>query len=485
MNLKREFLINLLLLLFINLLIKPVHVLYIEASVQNELGTALYGTYFYHLNFVYLFQFIGDFGLQTWNNHFISQNRETAGSKIMTVFFIKGGLSVLWLIFVLILGFFQDSLDISLLLLITINLVLSTWFVLIRTFISGLGHYTSDSWLSVLDKFCMILTIGGLLWMTGQGRAFSLQDFILAQTFSYVLAIGTALFLLMKKIKDVTFRILPGESRKIIRQSMPFAVVLFLMMSYTRLDGFLLGLLLNDNGFEAGIYAASYRIFDAVNMFLYMVPALLLPMFSFLVAENKDVTGLTDTAFKWIFLVFGPLIAVTWPFAEEILSFIYTDNNTEKIFSFRMLVVSSVFVGFAYIFGALSMAGNKIDKLIPVFLAGLLVNFMANLIFIPEYGANGAAMVNVITQVVVFTGQFVVVRKWLFFRVKAATVVKGLVFWGILAGCALLLDYFPEISKITAISVTVIISLPLALAFRLVEWDDMYSIIQLKNRKSS
>lgn len=485
MNLKRQFLINMLLLIFINLLIKPVHVFYIEASVQNELGTSLYGTYFYHLNFVYLFQFIGDFGLQTWNNHFISQNRNLAGSKITTVFFVKVCASLLWLAWVLLFGFFQPSLDITLLIFITVNLILSTWFIFIRTYISGLGHYTVDSLLSVFDKICMILSIGVLLWMTGHGRDFTLLDFILSQTYSFLTAILVALFFLLKRIKGVRLQVIPDDMKKIIGQSLPFAIVLFLMMSYTRLDGFLLGLLWKDNGFEAGIYAASYRMFEAVNMFLYMVPALLLPMFSYLVAEKKDITGLTDTAFKWIFLVFGPLLAVTWPFAEEILSFLYTENNAEKLFSFRVLMASSVFVGFAYIFGALSMSGHKIEKLIPVFLVGLLVNLATNLIYIPKYGADGAALVNLVTQIVVFIGQFIIVRKWLLFRINKITVFKGLLFWGFLIGLAFMLDMLTFISKIQAIIATLIISLPLAFTFSLIEGKDLYSLIQLKNAKSS
>jgi hypothetical protein len=58
--LKKEFLLNILLLVFINLLIKPLFIFGIDLGVQNRLGDQ-YGLYFALLNLTYLSQIVNDF----------------------------------------------------------------------------------------------------------------------------------------------------------------------------------------------------------------------------------------------------------------------------------------------------------------------------------------------------------------------------------------------------------------------------------------
>jgi hypothetical protein len=72
---KREFLINIVLLFVINLMIKPIYIFGIEAKVQDLTGIQSYGLYFFYFNFIFLFQFINDPGLQSWNAQYIPKNR--------------------------------------------------------------------------------------------------------------------------------------------------------------------------------------------------------------------------------------------------------------------------------------------------------------------------------------------------------------------------------------------------------------------------
>src|SRR5690606_15143456 len=74
--------------------------------------------------------------------------------------------------------------------LIGLNLVMTSFILFLRSGISGLGLYRIDSALSVLDKFLMILIIGGMLIVLPKER-FTLYHFILGQT----LALGITLII--------------------------------------------------------------------------------------------------------------------------------------------------------------------------------------------------------------------------------------------------------------------------------------------------
>ena len=90
--LKREFVLNLLLLVFINLLIKPAFIFGIDLGVQNRAGEQ-YGMYFALLNLAYLFQILNDFGIQSFNNRHISQHPQLLPKYFPNLLAIKWVLS--------------------------------------------------------------------------------------------------------------------------------------------------------------------------------------------------------------------------------------------------------------------------------------------------------------------------------------------------------------------------------------------------------
>lgn len=476
---KRQFLLNVFLLMLINVLVKPFYVFFVETEVQNELGTAEFGYYFFHMNFVFLFQFLGDLGLQTHNQQYVSKNRTSIHEHFSSVIGLKLTLTIVATIILLISGFVFGKMDIMLLFLISGNLFLSSWLVLMRSFLSGLGYYTLDSLVSSLDKFLMIVLISGLLWYRHDGT-FTLSDFIFGQMFSLILANMMVMVLLYVKGHTLTFWPQFTGLTPLLARCIPFALVLFLMTTYNKLDGFLLGRLLSDNGLEAGIYAASYRIYDAANMFMYMIPALILPMFSFMISNKEDIRPLYTLVGKWMFVLLSPLLAVVLFFGTDIITFLYTDFIVEKTRVLHLLMAASVLVCYAYIFGAMSMAADRIKSLIPVFILGLGINIVCNLIWIPLYGATGAAMATLVTQFVVFFGQWYVVRKFLFFTFDKSSTGRGFFYFLILAGLAWFFSKQTPFSSEVSIIICLIISLPLAFLLKLIEFSDVKLVLSRK-----
>ena len=60
---QKDFIFNVILLIFLNLLIKPFWILGIDVGVQNRVGAENYGLYFAVFNFTFLFNMLLDMGI--------------------------------------------------------------------------------------------------------------------------------------------------------------------------------------------------------------------------------------------------------------------------------------------------------------------------------------------------------------------------------------------------------------------------------------
>ena len=93
----KEFFLNIIFLITVNLLIKPFFIFGIDRTVQNTVGTENYGIYFVLLNFTYLFQIINDFGIQNYNNRQIAQHNQLLDKYFPNILVLKLLLGLLFL----------------------------------------------------------------------------------------------------------------------------------------------------------------------------------------------------------------------------------------------------------------------------------------------------------------------------------------------------------------------------------------------------
>ena len=99
-----SFLSNLLLMIFLNLLIKPLAIFGIDASVQNEVGFVQYGTYFSLLNLSLILNILLDLGLNNYTTKQIAQNPELAKRYFGKVFSFRLILFIVYYLILLLIG---------------------------------------------------------------------------------------------------------------------------------------------------------------------------------------------------------------------------------------------------------------------------------------------------------------------------------------------------------------------------------------------
>ena len=381
--------------------------------MQNAVGAEAYGLYFALFNFSILFNAFLDLGITNFNNRSIAQSPDLIASQFPRIVFIKLLLGIVYLFFclgtALLSGYSSNAF--ILLFILSMNQILASFLLFLRSNISGLQMYFADSILSVVDRLLLICLSAVLLWTNLLKIEISIKIFALLQTVAYALASFVGLASIIMKSGRISFKGVPLFSVDLFRKSFPFALLALLMVTYNRIDAVLLERMLPNGARAAGIYAQSYRIFDAFNMISVLFASLLLPMFARLIAHKNDIKPLLGFSFSILLsgaIVLGvALIYFTVPFLDVLYKNVDSESHTVFVF----LVLSTVPVSLSYIFGTLLTADGRLFPLNVIAGAALILNLILNIFLIPRFQVLGAAFAALISQLFVAVSQMVICKK--------------------------------------------------------------------------
>ncbi len=410
---KKDFSTNILFLIGINLLIKPLYIFWIDLKVQNTVGPEIYGVFFALFNFTFIFHIINDLGIQNYNNRLIAQYRVMVNRFLPQVLGLKFVLAIIFLIVIFIasrVAGYGAQYD-YLIFLVGINQILVGVLFYLRTNISGLGLYRTDSIVSALDKLLMIIFCSILLYLPFFADRFQIEWFVLAQSIAYSISILVAFALIFPHLDHFKLKFQPRFWWLIIRESSPYALVLFLMILYTRVDGVMIERLLEDGKYQAGVYAAGYRLLDALNLIGFLFSGLLLPMFARSLKKGESIELLLGLSFRLIWA--GAITAAfsTYFFQEEIMTFLYTGADAYWGEVMGYLLFTFVAVSGTYIWGSLLTANGSLREMNTFLVIGVVANVLLNILLIPTYKALGAALATVITQSITLLAQVLLAKK--------------------------------------------------------------------------
>jgi len=400
--LKRKFVTNLILLLFLNILIKPFYIFGIDRTVQNIVGDHNFGLYFALFNFSVILNILLDLGITNYNNRNIAQHNFLLSKHLSNIVGLKFVLAFFYalvcIVVALIIGY--DKVQFHLLYFLIFNQFLISFTLYLRSNISALHFFRTDSLISVLDRSLMIVICGVLLYTNILKGSFSIEWFVYAQTIAYVVtAIITFLIVLTKSGKifvrfDLKFFLV------FLKKSYPYAILIFLMSFYNRIDSVLIERLLPDpvGKEQAGIYAQAFRLLDAFSMFGVLFAGLLLPIFAKMIKVKENVGSMVQLSYSLI-IVPAIIIAFSSLFYDvEIMQVLYESNSNESARILSILMFGLLGIMTTYIFGTLLTANGSLKQLNIMASFGMALNIILNLIFIPKFMAFGSAYASLITQ---------------------------------------------------------------------------------------
>ncbi len=412
---QRKFLTNLLLLMSLNLLVKPVYIFGIDLRVQNLVGPGEYGLFFAIFNFSMLFNMVLDLGITNYNNRNISQHRHLLNKHFSGIITLRLLLGVVYALITLGIGLLAGYgvRQMNLLMVLVLNQILIALILYLRSNIAGLQMFRTDSFISVLDRLIMIILCGYLIYSAQHAPQFRIEHFAWLQTVSYFIAAIAALSVVIRK---AAFRRLYWNRLfilMILRKSFPYALLVLLMMFYFRIDSVLLERLLPypDGLRQAGIYASAFRLLDALIMVPYLFSVLLLPMFAKMLQYREDYSLIIRIAFPLLLVFSLVIVALSLQYSQEIMGVLYKEHSEESARVFRLLIPGLVAFSISYIFSTLLTANGNLRTLNIIAASAMALNITMNLILIPRYQAAGSALASCSTLMLAAILQLLVSMK--------------------------------------------------------------------------
>lgn len=486
---QRFFVKNILFVIAVNLLVKPLWVLFIDRTVQNSVPAASYGTYQALFSLGIIFQTLLDFGISNYNSKTIAQEPERLStlfpamlSARLVLMVIYIGVAYAWGV---ILGYrgWELALLCGILFIHSLNALVS----FIRSNVSALHRFKIDALLSITDRMLMIVICGGLLLYPATAKAFKIQWFVLTQIGSYFVA-AMASYLVLRKLANVPLRFSfdKKEISGVIKSSFPYALLIFLMSIYNRADAVMIERMCREGKVQGSIWAAAFRLLDMANILGLMFATMLLPVFGRMIKQKADIQPIVKLCVNMMvpFSVF--VSVVCFFYGGDIMQLLYHKNPLYAIYGsdyrwvFSYLMLSFPAWCFMYVYSTLLTANGSMKTLNLIALAGVVFNLSLNVLLIPKFNAVGGAITSLATQTGLALVFFIFAVRIFKLRMEPRWLVAHLGYVIAVVATGYIV-YHSNINKLLQFTAIGSISILLIFAFRFIS---VNNIRQLMNRSA-
>lgn len=470
---QKDFVFNLCLLIFLNLLVKPFWMLGVDVGVQNSVGAGSYGLYFSLFNFAMLFNMVLDMGTTNFNNRNIARNTQLLDKHLSSLIILRFLLGIVYFVVIfavaLVIGY--RGFQLKLLFWIGLNQFLSAFLLYVRSNISALLMFKTDSVISVTDRLLMILFCGMLLWGNVTDQPFRIEWFVWSQTAAYLITIAIALAIVLHKASLRRLHWNAPFFLVIIKKSLPYALITLLMSCYYRIDSVMLERLLPQNisATQAGIYASAFRLLDALVMIAYLFSVILLPLFSKMLKQKENVVPVVRTSFSLLFLFSVSAVVILYVYRTPVIQTLYPELVGESVPVFRLIIFGLIPISMNYLFGTLLTANGSMKQLNITAAIGIVINVTVNLLLIPRMMACGSAVASFCTQFTVALLQFLLALRIIGIPIKSLPWFRCLLFVALLVPVTILSTNVLDLHIVWSLLIMAAVALVIGFATGLVD----------------
>ena len=190
----------------------------------------------------------------------------------------------------------------------------------------------------------------------------------------------------------------------LLRVSLPFGATMIVNYLYFRLDVVLLSIITGNR--DVAIYGLAYRVLEGLMVLPSYFMFALFPEIARLAEHRDRVDGIVRSALVAMETVALPLVVLFFVLADDVIRVIGDTQYEEAGWVLRILMLALAISYLSGVYGHALPALGLQNRLFKWSLVILGVNLVINLALIPPFGAVGAAVAVVLSEVV----GFVVVR---------------------------------------------------------------------------
>lgn len=196
-----------------------------------------------------------------------------------------------------------------------------------------------------------------------------------------------------------------------IKQHVKFILIFFAMtcatIVYTNLDNVMLGFMKTD--IDVGYYDAAIKVKSILVSIVTSLGVVLLPRSSYYFEQGRksEFISLTRKAMNFVILAAFPMTLYFLVYAKESIFFLSGSAYAGSIIPMKIIIPTVIFIGMSNITGMQILVPLGKEKIVLYSeIIGAVVDFIINLIAIPQFGASGAAFGTLIAELIVWLFQY-------------------------------------------------------------------------------
>jgi O-antigen/teichoic acid export membrane protein len=362
--------------------------------MARYLGAEDLGVLSFALSFTLIIGLLGDLGLSSLMTREVSRNQSLAPKYLGNIFFIKVLLAIVTFGVVIaatnILGYSEQT--IKVVYLITLSNIATSFTQTFNSIFQAFERFEYQSIGMVLNSALMLI---GIFFAIKQN--FDLIYFAFVYLIVSVILLVYSFTFCLWKFAIPSLKIDWNFWKQTILESMPFWLNSVFVIIYFKIDMVMLSTM--DGDAVVGWYAASYRLIDSLGFIPAVLMSTMYPVFSKLHVSSKDSLEFAfRKSFKILVIIAIPIGIGTTILAEKIIILIYSVEYAPSVIALQVLIWASVLSFINFTPATYLTSTNKQRTLMIFTFLGAILNIILNLILIPLFSYNGAAVATVITE---------------------------------------------------------------------------------------
>lgn len=371
--------------------------LLITVLMARYLGPEQFGILNYAISFVALFGILSSLGLNTLVTRELLNNPQDSDHIMGTSFMLSfvGALVLLPLAVISVSMVRPDN-----------ELIFKMVLIISSTFFFGSFNVIKYWFESHVQAKYSSIVEGSLVFVSAfvKGTLIYLEAPLIAFAWvilveSILLALGLVMMYLKKSNKLSTWKISYDEAKYLLKEAYPMILSGTIFVFFTRIDQVMLGSMVGDEA--VGIYAVAVRLSESWIFIPGIIATSFFPAMLNARKNNYELYLERTQHLLNLMALLGVVVAiVTSVLASPIVNLIFGEHYNESsiilvIHIWSMLFYSISIISFRYFISE----GLQIYSFYRA-IAGLILNIVLNYFLIPLYGAVGAAIATVISQMV-------------------------------------------------------------------------------------
>ena len=441
--------------------------------IARYLGVSDYGIVSFAVSFTGLLGILMDFGMSTYITREIAKNKETIEKYGNNIFLFKLILALVLFILSGVLLYLMNYpfITIVVTLIFTVELVFISMTYFLNGRFQAFENVRYQAIGTILNSILLLLGILVTIWFD-----FGVIAIAISYAFAYSIFFSYMFFKYIKTFSFPKFELNLKFFKEVLLNSIPFGLTGFFYTIYFSIDIVMLSYLAGD--YSTGLYKSAYNIIYVFSTFFVVYQSVIFPIMSKFFKQSQDLLKITfELSVKYLLLIILPLCIGIFFYASPLVDLIYTSQYSLSAGPVQILIWTVIFL---FVNGAASTLLNAINKeftVTKVYIVAAIFNVILNLILIPLFDYNGAAMATVLSEILITILVFYHIFKTDY---KPGIGLLGIVIKLIIATIILaIVLYYINVSMWLAIPIGLIVYLISLFVVRVIDDNDKYIINEL------